>query len=165
MANSLGSVGGFCIGQKEMIYHQRLNASGYVFSASSPPYLLVAACLALGMVGADLVGSLAANVAIVRRLLQQHLPSSVLTVHGHADSPLLHLRLARARSRSQDADLLQRISNACLERGVAIPRCRYVDGEKYQPPASLRLCVSAVKRLFFSCFVLFFKHCVKKGSY
>lgn len=104
----------------------------------------MAACLALEMVGSEVLARLASNVEVARRLLQKHLLPSVLTVHGDAASPLLHLRLARARSRAQDAALLQRISQACLREGVALPRARYVDGEKYQPPASLRLCVSAV---------------------
>lgn len=49
MANALGSVGGYCAGKREMVYHQRLNAAGYVFSASSPPYLLVATSAAMNM--------------------------------------------------------------------------------------------------------------------
>ena len=39
LGNTLGSVGGFCAGSKQVISHQRLNASGYCFSASLPPYL------------------------------------------------------------------------------------------------------------------------------
>ena len=35
---------------------------------------------------------------------------------------------------------------AVLARGVALPRARYVDGEKYQPPPSLRFCVSSVRK-------------------
>jgi serine palmitoyltransferase len=97
------------------------------------------------MVQPDVLNVLATNVQSVRRILQRCLPSSLLTVHGHVDSPLLHLRLARSRgSRGEDTRLLQRISEACLQHSVAIPRSRYVDGEKYQPPPSLRICVSAM---------------------
>ncbi len=144
LSNALGSVGGFCVGQKDMIYHQRLNAAGYVFSASSPPYLLVAACAALRRVEPGVLGRLAGNAATARALLAKHC-AGLLTVHGYASSPIMHLRLERSTgARRDDAWLLQRISEEAMARGVAVPRCRYVDGEKYAPPTSLRVCVSSL---------------------
>ncbi len=141
LSNSLGSVGGFCIGKKEVVYHQRLNAAGYVFSASSPPYLLMAASKALSLVSPALCARLAHNVATMRPLLSQ---LTVLRAHGHDESPIVHLRLAQTTgSRLDDSWLLQRISEEARKLGLAVPRARYVDGEKYQPPPSLRLCVSA----------------------
>lgn len=142
LSHSLGSVGGFCIGSKEVVYHQRLNAAGYVFSASSPPYLLVAASKALTMIDQNLVGKLQENVALAHSLLKD---LGVLTAHGSAQSAVIHLRLTRSTgSRTDDNWLLQRISDECLKQGFAVPRARYVEGEKYQPPPSLRLCISAV---------------------
>lgn len=38
----MGSVGGFCVGDRTIVDHQRLSGSGYCFSASLPPYLAVA---------------------------------------------------------------------------------------------------------------------------
>ena len=40
MGGALGSVGGFCVGDREMIDHQRLSGSGDCFSASNPPVLV-----------------------------------------------------------------------------------------------------------------------------
>ena len=39
LSNALGAVGGFCAGPKSLVDHQRLAATGYVFSASLPPYI------------------------------------------------------------------------------------------------------------------------------
>lgn len=50
MSNALGSVGGFCVGDKEVIAHQRLGGNGYVFSASLPPFLASAGLNALDLI-------------------------------------------------------------------------------------------------------------------
>lgn len=47
LATSLASVGGFCIGSREVVDHQRLSGAGYCFSASAPPFLCAAATAAL----------------------------------------------------------------------------------------------------------------------
>ncbi|KAK6151737.1 hypothetical protein DH2020_014372 [Rehmannia glutinosa] len=39
MGHALATKGGFCTGSARVIDHQRLSSSGYVFSASLPPYL------------------------------------------------------------------------------------------------------------------------------
>ena len=58
---------------------------------------------------------------------------------------LVHLRLARSTgSRDGDNWRLQRISEECLRNGVAVPRARYINGERYQPPPSLRVTVTAM---------------------
>jgi serine palmitoyltransferase len=38
LANSLASSGGFCVGSKVMVHHQRIASNAFVFSASLPPY-------------------------------------------------------------------------------------------------------------------------------
>lgn len=99
LANVVGSVGGFCLGSKEAIYHQRLNASGYVFSASSPPYLLVAATKALELITEDSVRTLAQRVKAVRAVLTKD--STHLTAHGDANSPIVHLRLTKSTGKGK----------------------------------------------------------------
>lgn len=47
LATTLGSVGGFCVGSREVVDHQRLSGAGYCFSASAPPFLCTAATTAL----------------------------------------------------------------------------------------------------------------------
>ncbi|KAJ8602637.1 hypothetical protein CTAYLR_004101 [Chrysophaeum taylorii] len=47
---ALGSVGGICVGTKEVIDHQRLSGAGYCFSAAAPPFVSAAAMAALDIV-------------------------------------------------------------------------------------------------------------------
>ncbi|KVI11651.1 Aminotransferase, class I/classII [Cynara cardunculus var. scolymus] len=50
MGHALASEGGFCTGSHRVIDHQRLSSSGYVFSASLPPYLASAAIAAIDVI-------------------------------------------------------------------------------------------------------------------
>jgi len=43
LENSLASIGGMCVGDMEVVDHQRLSGAGYCFSASAPPFVAVAA--------------------------------------------------------------------------------------------------------------------------
>ena len=43
LENSAASSGGFCVGTKFVIDHQRLSGLGYCFSASLPPMMAAAA--------------------------------------------------------------------------------------------------------------------------
>ncbi|KAF9591000.1 hypothetical protein IFM89_000545 [Coptis chinensis] len=47
MGYALATDGGFCTGSVRVVDHQRLSSSGYVFSASLPPYLASAAISAI----------------------------------------------------------------------------------------------------------------------
>ena len=43
MEAAIGSIGGFCVGTKFVIEHQRLSGLGYCFSAALPPMLAASA--------------------------------------------------------------------------------------------------------------------------
>lgn len=92
MSTSLGSVGGFCAGEHQVVEHQRINASGYCFSASLPPYLAAGAMASLELIRSkpELREALAANAAALRAALAA-LPGAV--VAGDKSSPLIHVRL------------------------------------------------------------------------
>ena len=47
MDTALASVGGVCVGSREIVDHQRLSGAGYCFSAASPPFLSACASEAL----------------------------------------------------------------------------------------------------------------------
>jgi serine palmitoyltransferase len=47
LSGTLSSVGGFCVGSREVVDHQRLAGAGYCFSASAPPFLCATAAAAL----------------------------------------------------------------------------------------------------------------------
>jgi serine palmitoyltransferase len=71
MDNALASVGGFCVGNHQVVDHQRLSGAGYCFSASSPPYTSTASLLTLGMIAAQpaLGASLRKKASKLRRSL------------------------------------------------------------------------------------------------
>lgn len=96
MSCALGSVGGFCAGPSKVIDHQRINASGYVFSASLPPYLAAAARASLGIFasseGSKLVQELTSNSkALQAALISERFPCA--HVVGEAVSPIKHVRI------------------------------------------------------------------------
>ena len=53
LENAGASVGGFCAGDTGVVAYQRLMGSGYVFSASLPPYLATAAAHAVRRISAE----------------------------------------------------------------------------------------------------------------
>lgn len=53
MSASLGSIGGFVVGEEAVVVHQRLAGSAYVFSASLPPYLATSASWALAQLSQE----------------------------------------------------------------------------------------------------------------
>ncbi|XWS11629.1 hypothetical protein CRYUN_Cryun37aG0015000 [Craigia yunnanensis] len=67
MGHALATEGGFCTGSARVIDHQRLSSSGYVFSASLPPYLASAAITAIEVLEQNpaLTSKLKENIAIL----------------------------------------------------------------------------------------------------
>ena len=79
-------MGGFCVSTSPNINHQvlacivlgessdttlqRLNSSGYCFSASSPPYLVACATAALDLVQPERLARLQQNTQVLRTALQ-----------------------------------------------------------------------------------------------
>ena len=145
LGNTLGSVGGFCAGSKQVISHQRLNASGYCFSASLPPYLAAGAVAALRALGdaPHLRDVLARNAAALRAGVAA-LPG-VAPPAGEPFCPLVHLRLAAppAGLEAEEA-LLQRVCDRALaDSAVLVVTAKYSVVERRRPPPSIRLAVSA----------------------
>ncbi|KAG8641501.1 hypothetical protein MANES_13G154966v8 [Manihot esculenta] len=80
MGHALATEGGFCTGSARVIDHQRLSSSGYVFSASLPPYLASAAITAIDVLESNpaLVAKLKENIAILWKESFQ----AYMTQHG-----------------------------------------------------------------------------------
>lgn len=141
LGHTLASVGGFCVSTYPNVYHQRLNSSGYCFSASSPPYLVASAAAALDQIKPDRLERLAQNAKLLRAGLQR---IGAFTVGGAAESPVVHLYLKKSRgSRLADEEALQQVVEAAEAKGVAVTRSKYHPDESYLQPPSLRLTVSS----------------------
>jgi len=142
------SVGGFCCGKKDIIYHQRLNSTGYVYSASLPALLATSATTAFDILeeNPSLLQELAQNTKALHAGLN-NLPGVDLV--GQVEVPVLHLRLnnelrGKIKERIAQEELLQEIVDEALAKGVFTTRARYtLDHEEFPPPASVKLYSSA----------------------
>ncbi|RID77296.1 hypothetical protein BRARA_A00221 [Brassica rapa] len=67
MGHALATEGGFCTGNARIIDYQRLSSSGYVFSASLPPYLASAAITAIDVIdqNPELLVKMKQNIALL----------------------------------------------------------------------------------------------------
>ena len=154
LGNTLGSVGGFCLGSRQVISHQRLNASGYVFSASLPPYLASGALASLQQLEEQpaLRDRLAKNAQLLRSLLEKGLKGAA-PLAGAPFSPLIHVRLAGTRPTDDgespaclaQEQLLQRVCDRALaDSAVLFSTSKYSALERRRPPPSIRIAVCAL---------------------
>lgn len=173
LACSLGSIGGFCTGTHVAVDHQRLNAPGYVFSASAPPFTCVAAIEALKLIDQEpeRLEKLHSRIRYARNLADQ-LPN--VKIVSDTDSPMIYLELADGGTpnnmdeRYNIEKRIQDVVDACLEggltavsshgnskkgagggEGVLVSRSRTVNPppKSKRPPMpnpSLRICVCSI---------------------
>jgi len=138
------SVGGFCAASKKIVYHLRLNATGYVYSASLPPLLAAASISAFDLIDEQpqLLSILARNSQFLFKGLST-IPG--LVVGSQFECPIIHVGLAHSTGdRYLDEKALQRVVDEALIHGVFLTRAKYVHSdEKFLPPATIRVTVSA----------------------
>jgi len=144
LSKSTSSVGGFCCGSTAIVFHQRLNSAGYVYSASLPPLLASASQTALDMLDSqpEMPAKLAKNAELVHKGLSS-IPGMQVT--SLPQLPILHFRLAKPfADRFSTEKVLQRIVDEALENGILLTRAKYSKDEKIMPPPSIRICVSCI---------------------
>jgi serine palmitoyltransferase len=146
LATTVSSVGGFCCGDKSIIFHQRLNSSGYVYSCSLPPLLATSAIAAFDIIdekGPQLLSQLASNVEFLHQGLSK-IKGVVIT--SKPQTPIIHMRLSnRPPNRLDEEKVLQNIVDQALANNVLITRAKYVhNNEVLLPSPSIRLCGSSV---------------------
>lgn len=144
---ALASVGGLCVGTREIVDHQRLSGAGYCFSASAPPFLAAAATQALAELEANptLITTLAANC---KEMYEGLRGIKGWRVVSSAPSPVLHLAVDGAGlSRADQHEIVLRVAEECIHNGLAVVPSRYALGNKHaqdiQIQPSLRVAVSA----------------------
>ncbi|XP_067626375.1 serine palmitoyltransferase 1 isoform X2 [Eurosta solidaginis] len=143
MENSLATIGGFCIGSHFIVEHQRLSGLGYCFSASLPPLLTQAAISALDLFENE--PKMFAEVQQKARQVQEEFGKfTKLKLHASELSPIKHLYIADERENvAEERELLNKIANGCIERGVAVIETRYLEHlEKHPMRNSLRITVN-----------------------
>ncbi|KAL2895448.1 Long chain base biosynthesis protein 1 [Bienertia sinuspersici] len=144
MGHALAAEGGFCTGNARVIDHQRLSSSGYVFSASLPPYLASAAISAIDVLeeNPNLVKKVKENVALLWAGLSD-LQGFEIASNPH--SPIVFLKLANSINTSKsDMQLLQDIVDKLLEEHSIFVVCsKRSTLDKCPIPIGIRLFVSA----------------------
>ena len=141
LGNAIGSVGGYCVGDSEVVSHQRLSGAGYCFSASQPPFLAAAVTTALEIIkneGTELTERLRTNTAEFQTALRAGL-SDKWTISGHLHSPLLHIRAREGRV--VDGATMTKVQKICMQRGVLVTRPEQVAQEQTILPPSIRVTV------------------------
>ncbi|CAD5170837.1 unnamed protein product [Musa acuminata subsp. malaccensis] len=144
MGNALATDGGFCTGSVRVVDHQRLSSSGYVFSASLPPFLASAAVSAVNYLEGNpsVLTSLRSNIALLWKGLSD-VPG--LTIGSHPLSPIVFLKLKKSTGSSKgDLELLNNIADRMLkEDSVFIVSTKRSVLDKCRLPVGIRLFVSA----------------------
>ena len=146
LENTLGSVGGVCVGDEEVIDHQRLSGAGYCFSASAPPFTASAVIESIAALQArpDLVNILANN----RKILLEGLKSvPKFEVISDVRSSIIFLRFQDPFPRYSlidEEELYARIAQKCLEGGLMIVSTEHVKPLLHiTPPPSIRITITA----------------------
>ncbi|KAK8574711.1 hypothetical protein V6N12_062398 [Hibiscus sabdariffa] len=144
MGHALATEGGFCTGSARVIDHQRLSSSGYVFSASLPPYLASAAITAIDVLeqNPDLTSKLKENIAILWKGLSD---VQGLSIASNPESPIVFLRLEKSTgSVKGDLQLLEDLANRALkEASVFVVVSKRSTVDKCPLPVGIRMFVSA----------------------
>ncbi|KAM7508212.1 hypothetical protein LguiA_018665 [Lonicera macranthoides] len=144
MGHALASEGGFCTGSARVIDHQRLSSSGYVFSASLPPYLASAAITAIDVLEENprLITDLKKNISILCKGLSD---IEGLEIASDPQSPIVFLRLKKPTgSLKSDLRLLEDIADRVLkEDSVFVVTSKRSTLDKCSLPVGIRLLVSS----------------------
>lgn len=121
MANTLGAAGGFCAGSDEVVFHQRINGTSFVFSAALPALLAVAASTAISYMVSQpsILSTLHDNVKTLRSVLD-HVES--LRISSDPRSPLVHVQIRSKTDRHSDtpADKFDKGKNSLAVGDVSL---------------------------------------------
>jgi serine palmitoyltransferase len=134
MDTCLASVGGVCIGSREIVDHQRLSGAGYCFSASAPPFLSAVAIEALKTMEEE--PERLVKLGEISKLLRDALDKvEGVTLRSREMTPIIHLELtAPLESVEAEAIALTHVAAACVAHGVAISANKFA----LQNPSKVR---------------------------
>ncbi|XP_050366822.1 long chain base biosynthesis protein 1 isoform X2 [Argentina anserina] len=144
MGHALAAEGGFCTGSARVTDHQRLSSSGYVFSASLPPYLASAAITAIDILedNPDLITKLKTNITLLWKGLSGIMGLSLVS---NPESPIVFLKLQKSTgSPKSDLQLLEDIADRLLkDHSIFVVASKRSTLDKCRLPVGIRLFISA----------------------
>lgn len=145
VGHAIATVGGFCVGDNQVVSHQRLSGAGYCFSASQPPFLATAAVAALDVLNSDstrLLRALRTNIAAFRSALDiPTITDAGWHVDGDPAAPLLIVR--RENPSDRPGKILIDVQRHCLDRDVLIGRPAFAPDDPAAQTPVLRATLSA----------------------
>ena len=114
LSNSIGTAGGFCAGDKNIIDHQVLSSQAYCYSASLPAFLAAGAIVTLQKVsknGSEISLALMENTKTFRKEFSPYPPH--MELFGSNCSPLIYLGFNENYESSRDEQ--DKILNSILK--------------------------------------------------
>lgn len=145
LTTSFCSGGGFCAASREIVDHQRISGSSYVFSAALPAMMAtqVTGCVELIRQDPSVFTVLAQNAKLFRDVIDA---SPFIFSEAWENSPMQHFRLRTILGDEEETKLLQDVVDDALQNGVLLTRARHVesDGVKGlgEVRPSIRVCVT-----------------------
>ena len=144
----LASIGGACIGTREIVDHQRLSGAGYCFSASAPPFLSAAAVETLNIMKTNpkLIQTLNINSKLLYNSLKT-LETKGLKIIGSSDlgTPVIHLLFdPEPLTKDIDNNMIIEFAAECLKNGVGVSTSKFSILRKTNLRPSVRVCASAL---------------------
>jgi len=137
LSTTLSSVGGFCVGSREVVEHQRLSGSGYCFSASSPPFVSTCASAGIEIMTNEadkMIPKLQKNAKFFNAKVNDCSDGRLVTT-SNPESALVHIRLG-SEYRHADGRNSYTEETRCAEESVLREIVREVKKKGYL------LCVS-----------------------
>lgn len=148
LSNSLGTAGGFCAGDKNIIDHQVLSSQAYCYSASLPAFLAAGAIVSLQKLsrnGQEVSLNLSENVKTFRKEFTPYPPHMELL--GSNGSPLLYLGFNENFDASQDEQnlILKNVINKMKdEHKVLLAMFKTIEkDEKLKHRPMIKIAISA----------------------
>lgn len=152
LSTSMGAVGGFCAGASNMVDHQRLAATAYVFSASLPPYVTASVSQCLAVLDRD--NTFVERLHTYTQHMRTHLRAAgfnaakIQLVDATDDaSPVIVLAVAPAYVKSEGLqnveNRLQKVINGLQGKKVAVVRNVFTTEEPVNTVSGLRLAVKS----------------------
>jgi len=153
----MGSIGGFCCGTTLMIQHQVLNAIGYVYSASTPPYLCEAACVAIDAIEDETmvkgrIEKLRSNTHTLREKCMD--PNSEFFKYfeitgNNVDSPLMFASIRPGFVKggvAEELRILEHVEDECFKNDMGVCVARFAENDDSAPKhPSLRFVASSAQ--------------------
>jgi len=144
LGTSFGGVGGFACGEHNIVDHMRLNCTGYVFSASLPPYISAACIKSIDLIRTE-------NQRELLRRNCEYFHETVAMKNwpmvNRSDplSPVVHLEFINQTSPKHDQRIISQLVDKLFDEfNLVLSHSGYLTLEKHSPSPSIRILLNAL---------------------